>query len=53
MNTKSRVAGVFIGLAVGDALGVPLEKMDIGSFDFVSEMLSLIHISDPTRQAEI
>ena len=39
MNTKSRVAGVFIGLAVGDALGVPLEKMDIGSFDFVSEML--------------
>ena len=39
MNTKSRVAGVFIGLAVGDALGVPLEKMEIGSFDLVTEML--------------
>lgn len=38
INTKSRVAGVFIGLAVGDALGVPIEKKDVGSFDFVSEM---------------
>ena len=38
MNTKSRVAGVFIGLAVGDALGVPVEKKELGSFEFVSEM---------------
>ena len=38
MNTKSRVAGIFIGLAVGDALGVPIEKMEVGSFDPVSEM---------------
>ena len=30
MNTKSRVAGAFIGLAVGDALGVPLERMEKG-----------------------
>ena len=30
MSTKSRVAGVFIGLAVGDALGVPLEKREFG-----------------------
>lgn len=39
VNTKSRVAGAFIGLAVGDALGVPLEKKEVGSFDYVSEML--------------
>ncbi len=38
MNTKSRVAGVFIGLAVGDALGVSVEKKEVGDFDFVSEM---------------
>ena len=38
MNTKSRVAGIFIGLAVGDALGVPIEKREVGSFDKVSEM---------------
>ena len=39
MNTKSRVAGAFIGLAVGDALGVPLERMEKGSIGFVSEMI--------------
>ena len=38
MNTKSRVAGIFIGLAVGDALGVSMEKKEAGSFEFVSEM---------------
>ncbi len=38
MNTKSRVAGTFIGLAVGDALGVPIEKKEMGSFDSVSEI---------------
>ena len=40
MNTKSRVAGVFIGLAVGDALGAPIEKREVGSFDSISEMQS-------------
>ena len=38
MNTKSRVAGIFIGLAVGDALGVSMEKKEVGSFEFVYEM---------------
>ena len=40
MNTKSRVAGVFIGLAVGDALGAPIVKKEVGSFDLISEMQS-------------
>jgi ADP-ribosylglycohydrolase len=40
MTTKSRVAGTFMGLAVGDALGSPLEKCEPGSFEFVSEMSS-------------
>ena len=40
MNTKSRVAGVFVGLAVGDALGAPIEKKEAGSFDLISEMQS-------------
>ena len=39
MNTKSRVAGAFMGLAIGDALGVPMENKRKGSIDFVSEML--------------
>ena len=39
INTKSRVAGAFIGLAIGDALGVPVEKKEAGCFEFVSEML--------------
>ena len=39
MNTKSRVAGTFIGLAVGDALGVPFENLEKGSIDFVSDLI--------------
>ena len=39
MNTKSRVAGVFIGLTTGDALGVPVEKKECGSFEYVDEMV--------------
>ena len=39
MNTKSRVAGTFIGLAVGDALGVPLENLEKGDREFVSDLI--------------
>ncbi len=39
MTTKSKVAGAFMGLAIGDALGAPVEGMKRGSFEPVSEML--------------
>ena len=39
MNTKSRVAGAFIGLAVGDAMGAPFERKEIGSFTYTKEMI--------------
>jgi ADP-ribosylglycohydrolase len=38
MNTKSRIAGAFIGLAVGDAMGAPLERKEFGTFPFETEM---------------
>ena len=31
MTTKSKVAGAFMGLAIGDALGAPVEGMKRGS----------------------
>lgn len=39
-NITSRAAGALIGLAVGDALGAPVEFKDRGSFPFVTEMQS-------------
>ena len=39
MTTKSKVAGAFIGLAIGDALGVPAETKDRGTFPEIITML--------------
>ena len=37
MTTKSRFAGTFIGLAVGDAMGVPLEGLEQLDGKFINE----------------
>ena len=39
-SSKNRAVGAFVGLAVGDALGAPVEFKRRGSFALVSEMLS-------------
>ncbi len=39
MTTKSKVAGAFIGLAIGDALGVPAEDRDRETFSVITTMI--------------
>jgi ADP-ribosyl-[dinitrogen reductase] hydrolase len=38
MNTKSKVAGAFIGLAIGDALGAPVDTKERGTFSLIKDM---------------
>jgi ADP-ribosyl-[dinitrogen reductase] hydrolase len=39
-SSKDKALGAFVGLAIGDALGAPVEFKKRGSFPVVSEMLS-------------
>lgn len=39
-DARSRTRGALIGLAVGDALGVPLEFRDPGTFEPIQDMIS-------------
>lgn len=38
-TVSERIRGTLVGLAIGDALGAPVEFRDRGTFDYVSEML--------------